>query len=248
MRIYYVISIFLLLLLSSPVLAQERSGQSLRIQTLDDYMVDLTINEDDTARVVQSFNIVNRYSESIIPGRAKFVLFGALDPEDIMISIGGSQRAIPEEDVVLEDGNKVVYYEIWRPISTGERLSVEISFRTNIEPQGVLFKQLDMNFGEPDITIERMGLSLTLPTGRRLTYSNLPVTEREANTAFITGNALLDVMTSGHDGNLVVEYSSLPLPNLPFHGYWLWLLLIAMSAGILALKVRARGRENKELR
>ncbi|MFP4117342.1 MAG: hypothetical protein ACLFTR_00300 [Candidatus Woesearchaeota archaeon] len=243
MRKIYLIFILSLLMFSVPMSAQERGRQSLQIQTLDDYMVDLKLAHDGTADVSQSFNIINRYSEPVIPGRAKFVLFGALEPEDVMISIGGSQRAVPEEDVVVEDGNNVVYYEIWRPISPSEELSVEINFKTDIEPQGVLFKQLDLSFGEPEIPIERMGLSLTFPTGNSLTYANLPVTEKDANTAFIS--IPREVTSSSDDENILVEYSTLPLPVLPFHGYWLWLLLIVMSAAILTLKLIMRKNDQE---
>ncbi len=234
----------MLVVLALPAMAQGPSGQSLMIQTLDNYMVDISVRDDDTARVTQSFEIVNRYTESVIPGRAKFVLFGTLEPEDVMISVGGSQRAIPEEDIVLEDGNKVVYYEIWRPISPRERLSVEIDFRTQVRPQGVLFKQLDLSFGEPEIPIERMGLSMSFPSGRSLTYSNLLVTERDGNTAFID---IPRETIDSDDQRIVVEYSTLPLPMLPFHGYWLWLLLIVMSAAILTLKIITRKNERASL-
>ena len=240
-----ILFVLILLLLSSPALAQTRSGQSLRLQTLDNYIVDLTIESDESARVVQSFDLINRYNEPVIPGRAKFVLFGTLEPEEVRVSIDGSARLIPEEDIVFEDGNQVVYYDIWRPITPGESLSIEINFRTRIEPQGVLFKQLDLSFGEPDIPIERMSLSLALPTGRSLTFSNLPVTNRDANTALI--DIPSDVVRTREDKNIIVEYSSLPLPNLPFHGYWLWLVLIFMSAAILVLKIIMSKNEHANL-
>lgn len=237
MKRYIVIMIFLILM-SPYALAQEASRQSMRLQTLDNYIVNVDVNEDDTARITQSFDIVNRYREPVIPGRAKFVLFGSLEPEDVMISIGGSQMSVPDEDIVLEDGNKVVYYEIWRPIETGERLNVEVDFRTDVEPQGVLFKQLNLNFGEPDIPIDQMALSVTVPSGRRVTYSNLPITGSDGNTADIeVPRELIDVY---QDESIVVEFSALPLPTLPFNGYWLWLLLIVMSAMILALKIISR--------
>lgn len=242
MRSHLMIIFVFLLMLSSTASAQQQTSESLKLQTLDNYVVDLAVDSDDTARVTQSFDIINRYRESVIPGRAKFVLFGSLEPDDVLISIGGSQRTVPEEDIVLEDGNNVVYYEIWRPISSGESLSVEINFKTSIEPQGVLFKQLDLNFGEPDIPIEKMALSLNLPAGRALTYSNLPVAERDGNTALITIPG--DMMQASPEDHFVtIEYSSLPLPQLPFHGYWLWLILIVMSAGILTLKMIMRKNE-----
>lgn len=228
--------ILLIFLVSSAFVEGNTQRSRLRIQTLDNYVVSLDMDSENNARVVQSFDIVNRYREPIIPGRAKMVLFGNLEPEDIEISIGGSRRPLPDDSVIFEDGNRVIYYEIWRPIDMNEKLNIELVFNTNIDPQGVLFKQLSMNFGEPDLTIEKMALSVSLPPGMRLTYSNLPVSSVEGN------NVLIEVPEDmiNQDDPITLEYSTLPLPLLPFHGYWLWLSLIVMSASIMFLKISSK--------
>ena len=235
-------SLFVLILLFSSVAVQAQGaapGRSrLMIQTLDNYVVSLDIDTDNNARVRQSFDIVNRYREPIIPGRAKMVIFGNLDPTEIEISIGGSRRPIPDEAVVLEDGNRVIYYEIWRPVDINEKLRIEVNFRTQIDPQGVLFKQLNLNFGEPDLVIEKMALSVSFPPGNRLTYSNLPVSSREGNTMMI--EIPREMIREYQEEPIIVEYSTLPLPLLPFNGYWLWLTLIILSAAIMALKLFSR--------
>lgn len=226
-----------MLFLSVASTAYEPQRSKMRLQTLDNYVVTLNIDGEDNARITQSFDIVNRHREPIIPGRAKLVLFGGLDPEDIVISIGGSRRMISEENVILEDGNNVIYYEIWRPIDPRERLTVEVNFNSEVDPQGLMFKQLSLNFGEPDVEIEKMALSVSFPANNRLTYSNL-------GTSMIDGNSVLIEIPSefvnNEDESIVVEYSSLPLPVMPFNGYWLWLLLIVMSAGIMMMKIFSR--------
>ncbi len=227
-------SLMILLIFISSVYVEGNTPRSrLTIQTLDNYIVSLNVDSQNNARVVQSFDIVNRYREPIIPGRAKMVLFGNLDPTNIEISIGGSRRPLPDDSVIIEDGNRVIYYEIWRPIDMGEKLNVELTFNTQINPQGVLFKQLSMNFGEPDLIIEKMALSVSLPPGRRLTYSNLPVSSTDGNSVLI--EVPKDMVNQ--DEPITIEYSNLPLPLLPFHGYWLWLSLIVMSGAIMFLKI-----------
>lgn len=232
----------LMFMLSVSVEGMVPTRSRLRLQTLDNYIVSLDIDSDNNARVSQSFDIVNRFREPIIPGRAKMVIFGNLDPSDIEISIGGSRRMLSEDNVIIEDGNRVIYYEIWRPIDMGEKLNIEVNFRTEIDPQGVLFKQLNMNFGEPDIMIEKMALSVTFPPGNRLTYSNLPVTSREGNHVLI--EVPEELINQYQEDSIIVEYSTLPLPVLPFNGYWLWLSLVLMSTGIMVLKLLSKRELN----
>ncbi|MFW5852405.1 MAG: hypothetical protein ACOCUR_00065 [Nanoarchaeota archaeon] len=230
---------FMLFMLSLSIAstAYEPQRSKMRLQTLDNYVVTLNIDGEDNAKITQSFDIVNRHREPIIPGRAKLVLFGGLDPEDIVISIGGSRRMISEENVILEDGNNVIYYEIWRPIDPLERLNVEVNFNSEVDPQGLMFKQLNLNFGEPDVEIEKMALSVSFPANNRLTYSNLGTSKIDGNSVLIE---IPSEFVNNEDESILVEYSSLPLPVMPFNGYWLWLLLIVMSAGIMMMKIFSR--------
>jgi hypothetical protein len=214
---------------------------TLQLQSLDNYVVSITMDDENNARVVQTFDVVNRYKEPIIPGRAKLILFGDIQPTNIFISIGGSRKSIPDEDVIIEDGNHVVYYEIWRPITLGEKLDVEVTFDTKLNPQGILFKQLNLNFGEPEILIEKMAFSLTLPAGKTVTYSNPDVTLKGERSIMI--DIPRELIKQYQEEPITVEYSSLPLPVLPFNGYWLWLVLIVMSGMIMMMKIISKKSE-----
>lgn len=229
-----------LLILSNVAFAAEiqPTQMKMQLQTLDNYIVTLKMSAESSATITQSFDIVNRYKEPIIPGRAKLVLFSGINPTNIVVSIGGSQKLLSEDDVIEEDGNKVIYYEIWRPITRNERLTVEVKFDTFLEPQGILFKQLNLNFGEPEIRIEKMIFNLILPSGNHITFSEPNVIENNGNSVVIEipANLIKKYQSEAID----VEYSVLPLPLMPFHGYWLWLLLIIMSAGIALMRILSR--------
>lgn len=232
-----------LLLLVGFVQAKELQPEkmTLQLQSLDNYVVSITMDEVNNARVVQSFDVVNRYKEPIIPGRAKLILFGDIKPTNIFISIGGSRKSIPDDDVILEDGNHVIYYEIWRPITLGEKLDIEVTFDTKLNPQGILFKQLNLNFGEPEIPIEKMAFSLTLPAGKTVTYTNPAITLKGERSVMI--DVPKDLIKHYQEEPITVEYSSLPLPVLPFNGYWLWLVLIVMSGMIMTMKIISKRNE-----
>ena len=207
----------------------------LHLQTLDNYVVDVNLENDNKAQISQSFDIVNRYKEPIIPGRAKLVLVGDVKPTDVVISIGGSRKAVPDEDIIIEDGNNVVYYEIWRPVSKGERLNIDVVFNTELKTHGVLFKQLNLNFGEPEIHMESMALNINLPDGRHVTHTDPGISLKGESSVLI--EIPKDMIKHYQEKPITVEYSSLPLPTLPFNGYWLWLVLIVMSAMIMVMRI-----------
>jgi hypothetical protein len=235
-KILFPIFVIVLIVLSSlSVLGAEVEyiPTTMLLQSLDNYNVNLEILDDNTMRVTQNFDIVSRHKDSIIPGRAKLVLYGGLNPREIRVNIGGSLKDIPQTDVILEDGNNVIYYEIWRPIASGERLNIQVTFKTDLDVKGFLFKELSINFGEPELPIEEMTFSIKLPEGKKVTYSNPKLTSINKNTASI----LFDSTSIENVAELKVEYSSLPLPVLPFHGYWLWLIWILFALALIVVKL-----------
>ncbi|MFP4111836.1 MAG: hypothetical protein ACLFUO_02465 [Candidatus Woesearchaeota archaeon] len=239
--------IFILMLLvvsTIPVDAAEpvqRRTAKMLLQSLDNYVVTVDMKNEKEVTVSQSFDIVSRHKDPIIPGRAKLVLYNGINPQNIRANIGGSYRDISPDEVILEDGNNVIYYEIWRPIAPGERLNIDVTFDTEVDAKGFLFKQLDLKFGEPELPIDKMVFTLNLPRGKRITYSDPGLTERSANSGTI------EFESPGEDNqaSLTVEYSSLPLPVLPFHGYWLWLLLVLAS--LVLFLVRYVNKDKFEL-
>ena len=235
MKIKNLLLIFVLVILlnnSMIVEALERRPAKMLLQRLDNYVVDVTLVDEQTAHIIQSFDIVSRHKEPIIPGRAKVVLMGGINPRNIRVNIGGSMKDVSEQDLIEEDDGAVIYYEIWRPIAPGERLNIQIIFDTDIKIEGFLFKQLDMNFGEPELPIDKMVFSLTLPPGMSITYADPALSKKEANT----GRIEFETPIQGNDARVSIEYSFLPIPTLPFHGYWLWLGLVIMSLILFIIK------------
>lgn len=239
MKQFFALCLLIIIIMSNGAFAAIQPTQmKLNLQSLDNYVVTVEMKGGNNAKVTQSFDVVNKYKDPVIPGRAKMVLLHGLDPKNIAVTIGGSTKLLSEADIIEEDGNKVIYYEIWRPITFNERLNIVVSFDTVIETQGILFKQLNLNFGDPELPIEKMMFNLVLPEGERITFSEPPITEKNGNSVVIEipANMVEKFQTEPID----VEYSSLPLPVLPFHGYWLWLILIVMSAAITLLKLLNR--------
>lgn len=237
-----VLILLVLALVSATVNAAElrQMPAKMLLQRLDNYIVSLKMINDNTVHVTQSFDIVSRHKDPIIPGRAKLILYNGINPRNIKANIGGSMKDIPARDVIEEDGNNVIYYEIWRPITPGERLNIQVDFETDIITKGFLFKQLDMKFGEPELPIDKMVFSLTLPQGKRITFAEPELTAKGKNS----GTIEFEAPGANNEAALTVEYSSLPLPTLPFHGYWLWMILVIMSLALFFIRMINKDRFN----
>jgi hypothetical protein len=236
------VALFLIMILSTTVMAAELKHipAKMLLQRLDNYVVDLQMKDDKTVHVTQSFDIVSRHKDPIIPGRAKLVLYNGINPRNIRANIGGSRKDIPSQDVIEEDGNNVIYYEVWRPITPGERLTIQVDFDADIDAKGFLFKQLDISFGEPELPIDKMVFSLRLPPGKTITFADPELTTKSKNS----GTIEFESPGENNEASLTVEYSTLPLPTLPFHGYWLWLIMVFMSLALFLVKMLNKERFN----
>jgi hypothetical protein len=195
-----------------------------------------------TMKIVQSFKVVNNLDEPIIPGRAKMILFNAIEPKNIYVNIGGSTINVqPTKD---ELGRNVIYYDIWQPVLKEQPLSVRIEFDTDSFVQkGLLFKELSMTMGQPDIRIEDLTFSIVVPSNYYVTYTN-------PRPASIDGNKVsfffpkLDV---DKEVTVNVEYSFIPLPLLPVHGYWLYMIIIFIALLVLLYNLIRKTRHYKKL-
>lgn len=239
---FFVFLFILVLSMSAFVEGAElkRIPTKMLLQSLDNYVVDLRMKNDKTVHVTQSFDIVSRHKDPIIPGRAKLVLYNGVNPRNVQVNVGGSIKNVKQRDIIEEDGNNVIYYEIWRPISPKERLNIEVNFDTDINAEGFLFKQLDLKFGEPELPVDKMVFSLQLPPGKTITYSDPELTEKKDGS----GTMVFNKPGEDNQASLTVEYSSLPLPTLPFHGYWLWLLLVLVSFAMFLVRLINKNKIN----
>ncbi len=231
-KLFFVLFIATIMILNFvPAYALEQNSAKMLLQKLDNYVVDITVVNDKTVHVIQGFDIVSQHKDSIIPGRAKLVLYNGMNPRNAVANIGGSRKDISSQDIIEEDGNKVIYYEIWRPIAPGESLPIQIEFDTDLTAKGFLFKQMNLNFGEPELEINKMFFILNLPEKYGVTYSEPALTSSDGQ------KYIIEFDNVNHEESVVVEYSPLPLPVLPFHGYWLWLTLVIISLGLFAYRI-----------
>lgn len=183
-------------------------------QKITDYKVTLEIT--DKVHVVQSFYIESLSEKPIVPGFAKLTLFSGADPQNIQVDIDGSVKIL--EKYELLEGKPVIYYDIWRPISPGEKLKVSVSFDlADFVKKGIFFQELDFELGRLVVPVDSATLYLKLPKDKYVSFSD---------PKYVSSGIIGEFKTYEYNiapGSMVsAEYSSIPLPTLPFNGYWIW--------------------------
>lgn len=188
-------------------------------QKLKDYTVELTIQ--DKVFVEQSFKVVSTSSKPIVPGYAKLVLFEGADPKNIVVNIGGSIKRL--DDYELVENKPVIYYDIWRPLSQGEELEVIVNFELeNFVQSGLLFQEIDFQIGQLMIPVEEAKFRLKLPSNKYVSYSKPSYSSKFKEVNTDNRNFKVYEYDITPNSKINAEFSFIPLPTLPMHGYWLW--------------------------
>ncbi len=135
--------------------------------------------------------------------------------------------------VVTENGTRVIRYALWQPLKPGETSRLRLVFRIDgAVEKGVLFDELGFSLGPLSNRVEAGSLEVIAPTGATVTFSDPPSSD---------GRWDLSGMGPGRPFRVTVEFSSLPLPHLPVHGYLiLWGGLIFLILVLILIRVRIR--------
>lgn len=183
-------------------------------QKITDYKITLEVS--GKVHVIQSFYIESLSEKPIVPGFAKLTLFSGADPKNIVVDIDGSIKQL--ENYELVEGRPVIYYDVWRPISPGEKLKVSVSFDLeNFIKKGIFFQELEFELGSLVVPVDSAAFYLKLPKDKYVSFSD---------PKYISSGVIGEFKTYEYQivpGSRVnAEFSSIPLPTLPFNGYWIW--------------------------
>ncbi|WP_457613836.1 hypothetical protein [Methanocaldococcus sp.] len=219
------IAIFLIFFsLISPIFAD--------VEEISNYnmTVDLTKNP---AHITEVITIKNLVKYPLIPGFAELRLQKEEPKRIFFIPIPFTKEKKPikienlkgyyilngkkyplDINVSYKGNYSVITYQIWDPIEGGKNITLIIEYDADIVDDGILFKTVSIPVGG-DLTIKHFHIEFISPY--HLTYQ-----DPDGNDFQIPKNTLLIINA---------EFSPLPLPKLPVHGYmvfWLTLLCIVI--------------------
>lgn len=211
-------------------------------QKITDYKITLEVT--DKVHVTQSFYIESLSEKPIVPGFAKLTLFSGANPTSILVDIDGSVKEL--ETFELVDGKPVIYYDVWRPISPGEKLKVSVSFDlADFVKKGIFFQELEFELGTLVVPVDSAALYLKLPKEKYVSFS-----DPKYKSSGIIGDFKTYEYEISPGSRISAEYSSIPLPTLPFNGYWIWsgfalicLLYFVVQAVKVVLHIKTHASE-----
>ncbi|WP_292460867.1 hypothetical protein [Methanothermococcus sp.] len=143
----------------------------------------------------------------------------------------GNGELKPMKVYVINNTNfTTICYEIWEPMDKNSNVTVVLEYDANIVDNGVFFKTLTIPVG-CDMDIDNLNVKFN--SKYHLTYQKPDKSEFS-----VPKNTLLMINT---------EFSILPLPKLPTHGYiLLWLVILATLVSIfISIEIKRMGKEKE---
>jgi len=146
-------------------------------------------------------------------------------------SFDGVQKIPMKTYVEYYNNYSIIKYEIWEPIENKSNITIFLEYNADILEDGILFKTLSIPVG-CNMDIDHLKVEF-ITNKYTKTYQRPP-----GDTFKVPKDTLLMIN---------VEFSILPLPELPTYGYivfWLSIFLLIFVVLIYEL-IRSFGREDK---
>ncbi len=149
--------------------------------------------------------------------------------EAVNVDTGRNVEAL----VVVENGTQVIRYALWQPLKPGETSRLRLVFRIDgVVGKGILFDELSFSIGPLSNYVREGSLRVVPPDGLTVTFSDPP-----------SGEGVWDLSGTGPERSfeVTVEFSALPLPRLPVHGYLVvWGGLIVLVLALILIRIIRR--------
>ncbi len=133
--------------------------------------------------------------------------------------------------VINRNGTRAIRYSLWQPLKPGDVERIRLVFRVDgAIAQGVLFNEMDLSLGPLSNTVKEGTLRVIPPLGQRITFSDPP-----------SEGGSWDISGTGPRGSfkISVEFSQIPLPLMPFHGYFvIWGGVILLILVLILVRLR----------
>lgn len=232
-KIHIILFLLALIAFSGAVYAEEAASSLQHIETFSDYIVDINLLGNGSARITHTITIKNNDSVSpIVPGIAYLNVF----------KNGEENNAIRELEVNLSDGTPIVKfvkenkdyfeirYELWFPLGSKKTTTVIISYTMDeFYPKKAFFYEIKFPIGNSSIPLEKAKILLR---SNNVSISHADGSVKETKQGLEWSLSRIDV---GDTREVNFEYTSLPFPRLPLKGVFIfWSLLTITGLGIIA--------------
>lgn len=219
----------MLLLLAGSAAAQ--------VLVFDTYETVSTVQKDKI-RIERELVLTNVARNPVIPGELHFKIYERDGDEQKGLRVenlaASNERGQPlSTKVTRRDESTDLAITIWDPMLPGFSYRFRTSYDLYFEPSGVLFYELRIPQEETTIPIKTIKQTVLLDDGYHVTYA--PQTE----VSKLSGNVV--VSWTGDNEQQIIEYSSLPLPRIPFRAVnAFWGVVILALIGVFVLTLRRR--------
>ncbi len=191
--------------------------------------------EGDSLRVEKDIVMVNRLRSPVVPGSVEFRMY-EIRGRDIVpsqISEVYARDNSRELDTRVEthgDHTKLIVM-VRTPLMQDYEFPVSISYEIDFNPSGILFHEVLFPIEETTNTVVDSTTRLVMPNRYRVTY---------APDAEIEKDGMRQSIEWGGGTEIMLEYTRLPLPQMPFRMVSVFWLTILLILGVIFIYLNSR--------
>jgi hypothetical protein len=197
---------------------------------------------DGHIQVSRGMRLKNIGTNPIIPGEIHFRIYSMegrspRGPEITGLRIYDDRNVTIESRIAQADDSTKIIFTVWSPLLPTFFKDIYMTYRVPFKPAGVLFYELDIPPEETTISIREKSTALLLPSKYHITYAPDAVVESEAGMRKVEQGSIT--------GNLLVEYSMIPIPTKNVRGslvFW-GALIVVLSLFLVNSRIRAKRKK-----
>lgn len=224
------------------VLVMPMAVEAYDIVVFEDY--DKTYFMDgDVLRVEKDLTLRNVGNNPIIPGDIRFRMYEVLGGETVPSEIDelqatdGSREL--ESRVESYDDYSSIIVSVYNPLLPGYDYQMTVSYEIDFNPTGILFHEMIFPIEETTTPIRDSTTRLVMPNHYKVTF---------APDAEISSDSMRQTIEWDGDSDLMLEYTRLPLPRMPFRMVSVFWLIILAILGVLFIYLNSRRPDKRKRR
>ncbi len=189
----------------------------------------------DTLTVEMDLVLRNVGNTPVIPGEISFRTYeidgGSTVPSEINEVLAQDNTGEIDSRVEESDEYSELIVHIWNPILPGFDHPISIEYEIDFSPSGILFNEVVFPIEETTIPIQDSSTEFLMPRRNSVTF---------APDAEVTSDSLNTIVSWDRDRDLMLEYTILPLPRMPFRMVSVFWLSILMILGVVFIYLNSR--------
>ncbi len=197
--------------------------------------------EGDVLRVEKDLVMRNIGNNPIVPGEVRFRMYevrgSTTVPSDIdEIYARDNSRELDARVEKYSDYSDLIVH-VFNPILPGFDYPISISYELEFNPTGILFHEMLFPIEETTIPIRDSVTRLVMPNRYRVTFAPDTQIEQDGMRRTIEWDG---------DSELLLEYTRLPMPQMPFRMVSVFWLSVLMVLGVTFIYLNSRRPDRKK--